>query len=275
MTPSNGSRGLATLRQSLADLQRVITRPQTAKPPKIPTPAQAAQKLVEVAELPLATLEGLGRVEQLLGRIETLLRNPPAAPIPQGSLTAQIDQLSTRVALLQQQKGVPITDSKTLGERWAKAHISSASVTVGDSQNLEAEITDFWGRPLAFAHITITGVAISAPQLVNADAVRLRLYRRGTRAEPQDLLAEFDGASQVAGMWAAAFTNRQIEFSGLDERSKVYLTVRNTAGNSGPTTFQVFIYGLRYPAVAPPVYEAEGRRRGAPVDEDSTLVLTP
>lgn len=270
---TNGTKGLAALRQSLAELGRVIQRPATTTPQKS-LPEKATQKLAQIAAVPVQGLESLGRVEQLLGRIEALLQSPPAQPVPQGG-GAQLDQLSRDVDSLLQ-KSVTVTgDSVALGERWTKAQISSASVPVGISQNLEAEITDFWGRQLAFIHMTITGVAISATQLVNADAVRLRLYRRGTRAEPQDLLAEFDGTSQVSGMWAAAFTNRQIEFSGLDERSKLYLTVRNTAGNSGPTTFQVFIYGLRYPAIAPPVYAAENRRLGVAVDNDATLVLEP
>ena len=258
MTTSNGSGGLASLRASLADLQRVIQRPLTAKPPKLPTPAQAAQKLVEVAELPLASLEGLGRVEQLLGRIEGLLQNPPAQPVvPQTGQSEQLTQLVTRVNLLLQ-KGVAPREGDAPSEGWIRAQISSASVPVGISRDLEAQVTDFWGRPIAFAHITLTQVAISAPQLVDADAVRLRVYRRGTRAEPQDLLAEFNGTSQVTGMWAASFTSRQIEFSGLDELSKVYLTARNTAGNSGPTTFQLYLYGYHYPAAAPPVLSGSG-----------------
>ena len=272
MTTPNGTKGFSALRQSLAELGRVIQRPATTTQQKS-LPEKAAQKLAQIAAVPVQGLESLGRVEQLLGRIEALLQNPPAqTAAPQVDVAQQLNQLLSRVDLLQQKSVTLQGDSVALGERWTKAQISSASVAVGVSNNLEAEVTDFWGRQLAFIHMTITGVAIAAPQLVNADAVRLRLYRRGTRAEPQDLLAEFDGTSQVAGMWAAAFTNRQIEFSGLDERSKIYLTVRNTAGNSGPTTFQVFIYGLRYPAVAPPVYQ-ENRRLGVAVDPDSTLIL--
>jgi hypothetical protein len=231
----------------LAELKRVVQRPTIEKLAQLPTPTQAAQQLVQVAEIPVQSLEALGTVTQQLGQIQELLRHPPVPTtlvIPQTDLSEKVDQLLNVL-----QKG----DSVPLNEGWIRAQISSASVAVGTIQNLEAEVTDFWGRPLDFAHITITQVAISAAQLVDSDAVRLRVYRRGTRIEPQDLLAEFDGTSQVTGMWAASFTSRQIEFSGLDERSKVYLAVRNTSGNSGPSTFQIFIYGYRYPAAAPPL----------------------
>lgn len=249
--------GLATLRQNLAELQGVIRRPQTKKTPQTPPQEQATQPLSQVEallRLPRETLEGLaglGRLEQQLGQILELQRHPPAQPVAQVALPEKFEQLLTNVALLLQ-KGVAPREGDAPSEGWIRAQISSASVPVGISRDLEAQVTDFWGRPIAFAHITLTQVAISAPQLVDADAVRLRVYRRGTRAEPQDLLAEFDGTSQVTGMWAASFTSRQIEFSGLDERSKLYLTVRNTSGNSGPTTFQIYIYGYHYPAVAPP-----------------------
>ena len=253
MVMSNGTSGLATLRQTLDDLRRVIRRPAVQTVPQIPTPNQAAQQLAQIAEIPLQTLEVLGSLPSQLGRIEALLQNPPAPPVAsQAGVSEKVDQLLTGVNVLLQESVTPRGDNIPLNEGWIKAQITSASVPVGTIQNLEAEVTDFWGRPLDFAHITITQVAISAAQLVDSDAVRLRVYRRGTRSEPQDLLAEFDGTSQVTGMWAASFTSRQIEFSGLDERSKLYLAVRNTAGNSGPSTFQIFLYGYRYPASAPP-----------------------
>jgi hypothetical protein len=264
----------------LADLQRAIQRPTIKRAPqipKLPTPEQATQKLAQIAEIPLQSLEGLQRVEQHLGQIEALLRSPPVPTtigIPEMGVSEKYDQLLTRVDSLLQKSIIPKGVGVPLDEGWIKAQISSASVAVGASQNLDAQITDFWGRAFDFAHVTITQVALSAAQLVAADAVRLRLYRRGTRSEPQDLLAEFDGTSQVTGMWAAAFTSRQIEYSGLDELSKVYLTVRNTSGNSGPTTFQIFIYGYRYPAVAPAISQVGTRRSYVAVESDPTLLLT-
>lgn len=162
----------------------------------------------------------------------------------------QVEQLLTRVDLLLQKSVTPSGDDAP-SDGMVMAQIFTASVPVGVSQNLEAQVTDLWGQPVDFAHITVTEVAISAPQLVATDAVRLRLYRRGTRVDPQDLLAEFNGTSHVVDTWVGAFTTRQIEFTGLDRLSKAYMTIRNTEGNSGPSPFQIYLYGYGYPAVAP------------------------
>jgi hypothetical protein len=131
------------------------------------------------------------------------------------------------------------------------AQASSATVAVGASLDMEAQVTDLWGYPIDFAHISITQFEISAAQLINTDSVRVRLYRVGTRREPADLVVDFDGTSQLTGIWYSSFTDRRIEYSRLGPDNKVYLTVRNTAGNSGPSTFQLILYGRRFPSIRP------------------------
>ena len=131
------------------------------------------------------------------------------------------------------------------------ARITSPTVPVGESLDLDPEATDLWERPVEFAHISITQIEISAAQLLNTDSVRLRFYRYRTRREPQDLVADFDGTSQLTGMWYSSFTDRRIEYSGQDKSDEIHITVRNTSGNSAATTFQIIVYGRRFPPKPP------------------------
>ena len=152
----------------------------------------------------------LRRIETLLGEMRTLLA-----------------------------QGITAREDPVIGE------IATSSVAVGDSLDSFVQLTNLQNEVLPFSLLTINQIAIAAPGLVAADLVRLRLYYRGTRKNPEDLVAEFDGASQVAGMWAAAFTNRRIEYVDGNKENKVWLAVRNTTGNSGITTFRIRLYGQR------------------------------
>ena len=132
-------------------------------------------------------------------------------------------------------------------EDLAKAMISTASVAVAAETNFEVDFTDLAGNPIKFAHISITEVDIAAPQLVNADDVRLRVFRNSQRRVPQDLVVEFTGTSLVAATWQASFNNRRIEYTDDTGLSKLYIAIRNTSGNSGPTTFEVRFYARVFP----------------------------
>ena len=128
-----------------------------------------------------------------------------------------------------------------------KAVLSTPSVLVGNESTFDVELTDLWDNPIEFSHLSITEVDIAAPQLVNADDVRLRLFRTGRQRVPQDLVAEFSGTSAVSGTWQASFSNRRIEYSDLDGKSNLHLAVRNTSGNSGPTTFDLRFFARPFP----------------------------
>jgi hypothetical protein len=132
-------------------------------------------------------------------------------------------------------------------EDLAVAVISTPSVAVDVEGQFEVSFTDLEGTPIKFAHLSITEVDIAAPQLVNADDVRLRFFRQGTRRVPQDLVVEFTGTSLIAATWQASFVNRRIEYTDNTAQSKLYMAIRNTAGNSGPTTFEVRCYARVFP----------------------------
>ena len=120
--------------------------------------------------------------------------------------------------------------------------LTTPTVAVGSESEFDLEFTDLEGKPVKFVHLSITEVDIAAPQLVNADDVRLRLFRQGRRRVPQDLVAEFSGTSAVSGTWQSGFSNRRIEYTDLTGESKLYIAIRNTSGNSGPSTFEVRVY---------------------------------
>lgn len=173
---------------------------------------------------------------------------PLPAEVAQVPLPVEVAQvpLPAEVAQKEVPQG-PISPYEDL----VMARVSSPTVPVGISHDLEVQVTDLWGRPVDFAHISITQVEISARELVNTDSVRLRFYRHGTRRTPQDLVADFDGTSQLTDTWYAAFSDRRIEYGAPDVQSTIYLTARNTTGNSGPTTFQITLYGRRFPPRPP------------------------
>ena len=132
-------------------------------------------------------------------------------------------------------------------EALVMAVISVPTVGVGIEITRDVEFTDLEGNRVEFAHLSITEVDIAAPQLVNADDVRLRLFRTGRQRVPQDLVAEFTGTSVVSGTWQASFSNRRIEYSDLDESNELHLAVRNTSGNSASSTFDIRVYARIFP----------------------------
>ena len=142
---------------------------------------------------------------------------------------------------------VPVRDAYITREDLVVTVLSTPSVPVNTESTFTLEFTDLEGHPIGFVHLSITEVDIIATQLSASDAVRLRIFRSGQRRVPQDLVAEFSGASQVSDTWASAFSNRRIEYTDLSKQSKLYLNVRNNSGNSVSTTFEVWVYGRTFP----------------------------
>ena len=134
---------------------------------------------------------------------------------------------------------------------WALGEVSSPTVLVGNSMDLDMKVQDLQGKSLPFSLFTISQVEIAAPQLVAADAVRLRIYRRGTRRNPLDVMAEYDGTSHTSGMWVASFSKQDLEYRDENEMDTIWLQVRNTAANSAATSFTIRIHGSAFPARAP------------------------
>lgn len=176
-----------------------------------------------------ANTRALELIERHLAAIELLLR---AGVAP--STTLQLGALPD---------AAPVVTSEAL----VMAVIASPTVLVGNESTFELEFTDLRGNPVKFEHLSITEVDIAAPQLVNADDVRLRLFRTGQRRVPLDLVAEFTGTSAVAATWQASFSNRRIEYTDLAGESTLYIAIRNTAANSAASTFEIRVYARAFP----------------------------
>ena len=134
---------------------------------------------------------------------------------------------------------LPVAGPLVTIENLVIAALSTPTVTVGTESEFELEFKDFLNNAIKFDQLSVTEVDIAAPDLVNADDVRLRLFRQGRRRVPLDLVAEFSGSSVTSGTWQASFSNRRIEYTDENHRSRLYIAIRNKAGNSGPTTFQL------------------------------------
>ena len=164
---------------------------------------------------------------QALNRIEECLRQRPA--------TESSDLAKILAAL---QAGIPTVEVLAIGEA------NVATVAVDTEVDVDISIKDILtGERVTFTHLSITQIDIYAPQLVAADAVRLRLFIRGTRTVPQDIVVEFDGVRDLTGTWFRTFNNRRIEYYDLDNKDYIRARVRNTAGNSAASTFGIRIYG--------------------------------
>ena len=175
-----------------------------------------------------AQAEAMAAMARHMANIEVLLRA--------GAAPSTILQLGTLP------DAAPVVTSEAL----VMATLSSPSIPVGIETDFSLDFTDLEGKAIKFVHLSITEVDIAAPQLANADDVRLRLFRRGTRRVPHDLVAEFTGTSAVAATWHASFSNRRIEYTDLTGESKLYVAVRNTAGNSAPSTFDLRFYARKF-----------------------------
>ena len=189
---------------------------------------EAAWRRVLLQTLPAQT-RALELIQRHLAVIEGLMRAGAAPPA--------ILQLGALPA------AAPVVTTEFL----VQAALSSPSIPVGNETTFELEFTDLNGNPIKFEHLSITEVDIAAPQLVNADDVRLRLFRTGQQRVPQDLVAEFTGTSLVSGTWQASFSNRRIEYTDLGGESKLHIAVRNTAANSAPSTFDLRFYARTFP----------------------------
>lgn len=171
---------------------------------------------------------------------------PVSAALDTITLTNIAQRLTNIETLLQRSAraaGAPLVTSENL----VMAVILTGTVAVGTELEVDVEFTDLLGNRVEFAHLSITEVDIAAPGLVNADDVRLRLFRAGRRRVPQDLAVELTGSSLIAATWQASFSNRRLEYSDLDGESELHVSIRNTAGNSGPGTFQLRFYARAFP----------------------------
>ena len=99
---------------------------------------------------------------QALNRIEECLRQRPA--------TESSDLAKILAAL---QAGIPTVEVLAIGEA------NVATVAVDTEVDVDISIKDILtGERVTFTHLSITQIDIYAPQLVAADAVRLRLFIR-------------------------------------------------------------------------------------------------
>lgn len=164
----------------------------------------------------------------------------PGGALPDGASLVRIEALLSRIAR-------SLEEPAGRNENLAFGEVITPSTPIGTSLDLKLQLYGLGGKVLSFSLFTILQVEIAAPALAATDAARLRFYYSGSRREPLDVLAEFDGASQVAGMWYAAFSNRGIQYRDSNKENTVWMRVRNTAGNSVPTIFLVRVYGFAFP----------------------------
>jgi hypothetical protein len=160
---------------------------------------------------------------------------PLAAPATGDATEATLQRIDRRL-------GLPLITE----ENMAVGEVTTGSVRVGESIDAFILLLSLDGKALPPCHFALTQIEI-ATELAATDAVRLRLFRSEVRRVPQDLQAEFDGASQISGTWVASFSNRRIEYTDSSNANKVWLEVRNTTGNSRTGAFQVRIYGRPLP----------------------------
>lgn len=166
----------------------------------------------------------------------------PAGDVsPLGQLASMNQQLTAMATTLQRFEST-LRNGLITREDIVMIPHSTPSVAVGIETSFDLKALDLTGRALDFVHLTITEINIAAPQLVNADDVRLRIFRQGARRVPQDLVAEFTGTSAVSGTWQASFANRRIEYTDLNHKSTLWIAVRNSSGNSSISTFDLLFY---------------------------------
>ena len=275
---SNGSSGLHALRQSLSEIQVLLQRSTVTKIPQFPSLDVLKQLPLDEVSWRRLLLESLPANTRALERIEQHLANiidtvgrqgaapatttgaatlptaaqsvigapqvaEPPANLPQVRLPVVaapvISPVVAEPASVRQPDGAaPLVTT----ENMVVAFLTTPTVTVGTESESEVDFKDLLDKPVKFVHLAITEVDIAAPQLANADDVRLRLFQRRTRLVPQDLVAEFTGSSLITGTWQASFSNRRIEYTDVSGRSKLYIAIRNTAGNSGPSIFDLRFY---------------------------------
>lgn len=132
-------------------------------------------------------------------------------------------------------------------ENLAIVEVNGPTTLVGNTFEFDVPPLDLQGHRVDFSLFLITQILISARGLATTDSVRFRLYRRKTRTVPQDIVAEFDGTSQLSDVWFAGFSNRRIELLDSDKSGEVHGDLRNTTGNSGSTSFLILLSGIRYP----------------------------
>ena len=166
------------------------------------------------------------------------------APVPRSPAVdvARLEALESLVARLVTVRQQP----SARGEVLVGAEVMSASVNIGSSQDLDVQVADLQdplGRVVKFSVLTLTQIEVVAPGLVATDAVRLRIFLSGTRRDPQDLVAEFDGASHIAETWLAAFTKRRITYRDLSRKDTLWVQIRSAAGNTAVTTFTIRVWG--------------------------------
>ena len=122
-------------------------------------------------------------------------------------------------------------------------NIDTPTVPLNTTLTLQMHVTGLSDhQPRPFKHLVILQVEIAAIDLISSDTVTLRLFRRGGFQVPQELVAEFAGTSQVTGTWVANFSNRRIDYFDLTLGASVWVSINNPSGNSGPTTFNVWIW---------------------------------
>ena len=138
-----------------------------------------------------------------------------------------------------------------LPEDLVVVRVSTPSVSVGTNYDWDAQVNDVWDRPQTFSHLSIVQVNIAAPGLAAADSVTLRLYTRGDRRIPQDLMADITGTSDLSGTWFGSITTRRSEYDDSTDQDQVWGRLTNASGNSAPSNFEVTIYARRFPREEP------------------------
>ena len=128
-----------------------------------------------------------------------------------------------------------------VGDELVKLEVDTPTVGLGIDYDFEGRFEGIFRNQMPFDTLELDQVEIDSPNLVDTDTVTLLLYRSRTRQTPRQVVARYNGVSQLSGMWKSTFTDENLLYTDQDRDSKIYGRITNAAGNSASATFHIVI----------------------------------
>lgn len=123
--------------------------------------------------------------------------------------------------------------------------LTTPTVGAGSDHDFQGEFLSADGTPISFRWLRILQVEVDSPELADSDTVTLSLYRHSSRQTPFELIARYDGDSDVTGTWKSIFPEQNFEYFDREGESRLYGRVTNAAGNSRAATFHITVVAER------------------------------
>lgn len=125
----------------------------------------------------------------------------------------------------------------------ARGEGSTPTVAIGQTSDLDLQLSSLLTQLIVpLKHVAIVQVDVVAGQLAVSDGVNVRIFSRSARHSPMEVVADFDGTSQLTDVWAASFSNRRIDYEDLDKKEIMWVRITNKAGNSKASDFRVTVH---------------------------------